>query len=200
MNFYNRIETRFLENLNKRQSQDSFAIPEILQENFHLEKMTIGQNSSVVGKRLMDTAFRSRYNVSVVSIERGDKVYDLPHKDMYFYPFDIITVVGCDENLNKVRPVVEADNDVLIRERKESNVNLHKTSISMRHPLNNVSLRHSNFKEKYNAMVIAIERDDDFNLNPSADTTFRNGDVIWFVCNDDSAKTIMSIEKTATLG
>lgn len=38
MMFYDKIEKHFIENLNNRQSQESFIIPEILQENFHFEK------------------------------------------------------------------------------------------------------------------------------------------------------------------
>ncbi len=41
MKFYKRIEDSFLDNLNKRQSSQVFSMPEICQENCHLQKMTL---------------------------------------------------------------------------------------------------------------------------------------------------------------
>lgn len=81
MRFYERIENRFLENMNKRDDLQVFAVPEVLQENFRLEKMSLSQDSEYVGKIIAETDFRSNYNISVVSVERGRKVFDLPDKD-----------------------------------------------------------------------------------------------------------------------
>ena len=94
MKFYDRLERNFMDNLNKRQKQASFIIPEVLQENFHLEKVTVSPLSQIVGKHLKDTVFRSKYKVSVVCIERGKDTFDLPDKDTIFYPYDIVTLVG----------------------------------------------------------------------------------------------------------
>ena len=52
MKFYDRIEKGFMENLNKRQKQASFIIPEVLQQNFHLEKVIVSPLSQVVGKQI----------------------------------------------------------------------------------------------------------------------------------------------------
>lgn len=194
MRFYQRLEDHFMNNLNKRQSQASFVVPEILQENFHLEKMIVSPNSQVIGKRLMDTAFRSQYNVSVVSIERGNKIFDLPPKDMAIYPYDKITVVGNDEKINILRPIIEVENEVLIRERINSNVNLHNTHITNHDPIYHVSLKNSRLKENYNAMVIAIERCHQFILNPPATTIFENDDIVWFVCDDENASRLIHVE------
>lgn len=186
MKFYGRIESNFMKNLNKRQEQASFVIPEVLQQNFHLEKLTVSQNSQIVGKMLKDTVFRSKYNVSVVSIERGNNTYDLPDIDMTFYPYDIITVVGNDENINKIKPIIEVEDTVLIRERDNHDMSLHSIHVAATNNICGVSLRNSKFKDKYNAMVIAIQRDEDFILNPSASFVFQNGDIIWFVSSDEA--------------
>ncbi len=186
MKFYDRLESNFMKNLNKRQEQASFVIPEVLQQNFHLEKLTVSQNSQVVGKMLKDTVFRSKYNVSVVSIERGHNTFDLPDIDMVFYPYDIITVVGNDENINKIKPIIEVEDNVLIRERENHDMQLHSIRVAETNSICGVSLRNSKFKDKYNAMVIAIQRDEDFILNPSASFVFQNNDIIWFVSADEA--------------
>ena len=195
MKFYERIEKNFMENLNKRQKQASFIIPEVLQQNFHLEKVTVSPLSQVVGKQLKDTVFRSKYKVSVVCIERGKNIYDLPDKDMAFYPYDIVTLVGCDENINKVKPIIEIEDTELIRERVAHKMNLHFVTISEKSPLCHVSLLNSMFKDKYDAMVIAIQRGNDYILSPSASTIFHDKDIIWFVSSNDAAKMIKQKEE-----
>jgi len=194
MKFYDRLEKRFMDNLNKRQKQASFIIPEVLQQNFHLEKVTVSPLSQVVGKQLKDTVFRRDYKVSVVCIERGPKIYDLPDKDMAFYPYDIVTLVGSDENINKVKPIIEIEDTELIHERQDHNMSLHSVKISEKSPICHVSLLNSMFKDRYDAMVIAIQRGDDYILSPSAATIFNCNDIVWFVSSADAAKMIMQKE------
>ena len=195
MKFYDKLEKNFMENLNKRQKQASFIIPEVLQQNFHLEKVTVSPLSRVVGKQLKNTVFRSKFKVSVVCIERGRNTFDLPDKDMAFYPYDIVTLVGSDENINKVKPIIEVEDTELIRERQEQNMSLHSVKISEKSPICHVSLLNSMFKDKYNAMVIAIQRGSDFILSPSASTVFNNNDIVWFVSSSDAAKMIKQKEE-----
>ena len=195
MKFYDKLEKNFMENLNKRQKQASFIIPEVLQQNFHLEKVVVSPLSRVVGKHLKDTVFRSQFKVSVVCIERGNHTYDLPDKDMAFYPYDIVTLVGSDENINKVKPIIEVEDPELIHERQDHNMSLHSVKISENSPICHVSLLNSMFKDKYDAMVIAIQRGDHFILSPSAATVFNCNDVIWFVSSVEAAKMIIQKEE-----
>lgn len=195
MKFYDRLEKNFMENLNKRQKQASFMIPEVLQQNFHLEKMTVSPLSQIVGKQLKDTVFRQKFKVSVVCVERGKNIYDLPDKDLTFYPYDVVTLVGSDENINKVKPIIEIEDNELIREREEHNMSLHNVKISEKSPLCHVSLLNSMFKDKYDAMVIAIQRDTEFVLSPSASTVFNNNDIVWFVSSNEAANLIKQKEE-----
>ena len=190
MKFYDRLEKNFMENLNRRQKQASFIIPEVLQQNFHLEKVTVSPLSQVVGKQLKDTVFRSKYKVSIVCIERGKNIYDLPDKDMTFYPYDLVTLVGSDDNINMVKPILDVEDTELIHERQGHKMNLHKITLSNKSSLCHVSLLNSMFKDKYEAMVIAIQREGDFILSPSAATIFKENDIVWFVSSDDAAQII----------
>ena len=195
MKFYDRLEKNFMENLNKRQKQASFIVPEVLQQNFHLEKVVVSPLSQVVGKQLKDTVFRSKFKVSVVCIERGKNTYDLPDKDMVFYPYDKVTLVGNDENISKVRPIIEVEDTELIRERTGHDMSLHSVKISEKSPICHVSLLNSMFKDKYDAMVIAIQRADGFILSPSASTVFSCDDIVWFVSTNEAAKMIIQKEE-----
>ena len=194
MKFYKRIEENFMDNLNKRQQVQVFEIPEILQENCHLQKMTLSPDSVYSGQIIRETDFRDNYNVSVVSVERGKQIFELPKSDFQLFPFDKITFVGHEDHLRLLLPRVEAFDDQLIQEHEESEVDLYKVEVEHDSPLIDVALMDSGFADKYDAMVIAIERDGQFILNPSARITFQPADLVWFVAQKDKAAFLMHLK------
>ena len=192
MKFYRRIEDRFMDNLNKRQSMQVFTIPEILQENCHLQKMTLSPDSVYAGQIIKETDFRDNYNVSVVSVERGKQLYELPNSSFQLYPYDKITFVGHEDHLRLLLPRVEVFDDQLIQEHEESEVDLYKVEVRSESPYVGVALMDSGLAENFEAMIIAIERDGHFILNPSARITFQPKDLVWFVAQKDKAEILMN--------
>lgn len=195
MHWYERIENRFLENMNKRDTMQSFVLPKVLQENFILEKIPLSPKSTYAGHRIRECDFRSSYNTTVVSVDRADEVIDLPSKDLILFPADEITFLGTEEELARLKPRVEVEDDVLIKERPASDVNIFKMEVDENNRFHNVSLRNSDFRHGYNALVIAIEHGENCILNPGADTVFADGDTIWFVAAEKKAKELV---KSAT--
>ena len=195
MHWYERIESKFLENMNKRDTLHSFVLPEVLQDNFTLDKIPLSPKSQYAGLRIRDCDFRKVYNVSVVSVDRADEVIDLPSKDLVLFPADEITLIGTEEQLAKVRPLLEVEDDVLIKERPASDVDIFRIEVDKGNRLLGTSLRESNFRHGYNAMVIAVERDGEFLLNPQADIVFQEGDTIWFVASEGKAKAMAKLVK-----
>jgi CPA2 family monovalent cation:H+ antiporter-2 len=193
MRFYKRIEQRFMDNLNKRQQSQVFAIPEILQENCHLQKMTLSPDSVYSGKLIKDTDFRDNYNVSVVSVERGKHVFELPKSDFQLFPFDKLTFVGHEDHLRLLQGKIEVFDEQLIQEHEESEVDLFKVEVKPGSPFVDVALMDSGLADKFDTMVIAIERDGQFILNPSARITFQPNDLVWFVAQKDKAEILMSV-------
>ena len=193
MKFYKRIEERFLDNLNKRQSVQVFTIPEILQENCHLQKMTLSPDSPYSGKMVKETDFRDNYNVSVVSVERGKQNFELPKSDFQLFPFDRITFVGHEDHLRLLLPRLEVFDEQLIQEHEESEVDLYKVEVEPNSPFIGIALMDSGLADKYEAMVIAIERDGQFILNPSARITFQPADLVWFVAQKERAEVLMNM-------
>ena len=193
MRFYKHIEERFMDNLNKRQSMQVFEIPEILQENCHLQKMTLSPDSAYAGQVIKETDFRDNYNVSVVSVERGKQFFELPKSDFQLFPYDKITFVGHEDHLRNLVGRIEVFDDQLIPEREEGEVDLYKVKVRPDSPFINVSLMDSGLADKYDAMVIAIERNEQFILNPSARITFQPADLVWFVAQKEKAEVLMGM-------
>ena len=183
--FYNRIEERFVTNFYQRQAQNSFQIPESLEKNFLMERMTVTPYSPLAGTTLLHSRLRQDFNVNVVTVERAGKIYDLPEKEMLIMPSDRLTFLGNEDQLAKVRSVVEVEPDMLIHDHSDHEINTYRLEVSETNPLVGISIRDSGFTSKYNAMVIGIEHGRDYIVNPQADTRFRVGDIVWFVSPND---------------
>ena len=193
MNFYRRIEKRFLENLNHRQSNQVFTIPEVLQENCRLSKMTLSPDSQYSGKTIRETDFRDSFNVSVVSVERGKNNYDLPKPDFQLFPYDKITFVGNEDKLRLLMGRIESFEDTLINEHENGDVDMYKVEVRPDSPYCGVMLKDSDLASRYNTMVIALERDGDFILNPSPRVAFAANDIVWFVASSANAKVLLAL-------
>ncbi len=195
MKWYERIEKRYLDNMNNRQTLQPFVLPDVLQENFTLDKMLLTAKSEYAGKRIRECDFSAKYGISVVGVDRGDEAVDLPRRDFVLYPMDEVTFLGTEEQLGKLRPYVEVEDDVLIKERPASDVNIYYADIDENNLYCGVSLHDSDLRNRFNVFVIAVERDDKFILNPNSSLVFELGDKVWFVSSETHAKEMQKYAK-----
>ena len=140
---------------------------------------------------IKETDFRDNYNVSVVSVERGKQLIELPKSDFRLYPYDKITFVGHEDHLRLLLGKIEAFDDTLIQEHDESDVDMYKVEVRPDSPYIGVALMDSGLAEEYEAMIIAIEREGHFILNPSAKITFQPNDMVWFVAQKSKAEILI---------
>jgi len=181
--YYHRIEDRFVNNFNQRQAQQSFKIPESLEENFQMERVRVTPYSHMAGKRLFESGIRQKYNINLISIERAGKLYDLPDKDMIIMPTDRLTVIGAEGDIARFRNDVDVEPDMLIHDHSDNNVNLYRLVVTPDMALVGKDIIHSEIQKRYRALVIAIERKEgkDYVLNPQPTTVFKEGDTMWLV-------------------
>ena len=185
INFYQRIENQFIENFNSRQAQQSFKIPTSLEKNFYMERIPVSLYSPFSGKRLMETRLREDYGVNVVSIERAGVVYDLPERDMLILPGDKLSVMGNEDQIAQLRSVLDVEPDMLIHDHSDNELNIYRLTVNHDTPFRGLSISQSSFAQHYHAMIIAMERDGDQLVNPSAHTIFEENDVVWFVSPEE---------------
>lgn len=183
--FYQRIENQFIENFNSRQAQQSFKIPTLLENNFYLERIPITQYSPFAGRRLMDTNFREDYGINVVSIERAGQIYDLPSKEMLLMPGDKLSVMGNEDQISHLRSVIDVEPDMLIHDHSDNELNIYRLTVHPENPFIGLTISQSKFSQHYHAMIIAIEHNGEYILNPRSNTVFYENDVIWFVSPDE---------------
>lgn len=177
------IESRFFENLNERDLRRSGKNNNLVSD-LHLAYMTLGTGCDFVGEKLKDSQLRPKYGVNIVSIQRGNERYTIPGGDMRLYPGDQIGVIGTDEQLETFLPVVEKEATSGADARKNEDFELFSIALEDGNELVGKTPRTSGLRENYDALVIAVERNDQYiDQDADSEVTFMPGDLIWLVGN-----------------
>jgi CPA2 family monovalent cation:H+ antiporter-2 len=180
--FYDKLEKRFLLNLNARENKNTQ--PEILPWDTHLADLVVAPESRLAGKTLVELAVREKYGVNIALIERGKIMIPTPGRDEQLFPHDKVMVIGTDDQLAAVKELFEGSTD----EQMESSfpredMTLQKVVISSSSPVYGQSIRNSGIREATQGLVVGIERQGQRILNPDSNLVFENGDIVWIVGN-----------------
>lgn len=180
--FYERMEHRFLHNLNARDEENKQ--PEILPWDSHLLELTVAPESELVGKSLIDLAIREKHGVNIALIERGKIMIPTPNRDERLYPNDKVLIIGTDDQLAAVTPLFEGkagdDNATFPKQ----DMSLQKVVITSKSPVFGQSIRSSGIREQTQGLVVGIERNGQRILNPDSNMVFENEDIVWIVGNN----------------
>jgi len=180
--FYERMEYRFLNNLNAR--EEANKQPEILPWDSHLLELTVAPESDLVGKTLVELAIREKHGVNIALIERGKIMIPTPNRDERLYPNDKVLVIGTDDQLAAVKPLFEGlfdDNSSIF---PKQDMSLQKVVINSKSPVFGQSIRSSGIREQTQGLVVGIERNGKRILNPDSNLVFENEDIVWIVGNN----------------
>ena len=183
--FYGRIEERFTSNFNSRQAQASFHIPQGMENEFAMERLRMTPASPLAGKTLAQGEIRERYGANIVTIERGDKIVDMPDKDQILMPADVLTVIGTEEQVSAIRADIEKESDMLVHDHSDHEMHMYRYHVESGGPLCGLPIGTSALATKHHAMVIAIERGGRKIVNPDRHTVFQHDDLLWFVSPDE---------------
>lgn len=181
--FYERMEHRFLNNLNAR--EQASKQPEILPWDSHLLELTVAPESNLVGQTLVDLAVREKYGINIALIERGKIMIPTPARNERLYPNDKVLVIGTDDQLAAVKPLFEGNH---VEESETSfpkqDMSLQKIIINSKSPVFGQTIRDSGIREKTQGLVVGIERNGQRILNPDSNLVFENDDIVWIVGNN----------------
>ncbi|WP_247234579.1 cation:proton antiporter [Telluribacter sp. SYSU D00476] len=177
--FYNRIESRFIQNLHSREQdgKSNYILPPW---NAHLAFFNISPDSPLVGKSLLKLKLREKYGINVVMIERGSKRLLLPNQHEVLFPSDRIEVIGTDEQLSVFRSLVETvntDGKILLAD--DNPISLEHIKVLSTHTFTGKTIRESRIREFTNGLIVGLEREGTRILNPDSTEIINPGDVIW---------------------
>lgn len=184
---YSRLETHFLTNLNLREEVAKKHHPlktsfnsEFNNKDIELTSVVVSPYSRYIGKSLGELSFRQEFGVNVVAIVRGDLKIYIPKSSERIYPQDKLAVVGTDGQLQKFRDEIESPQGVPDTEEMYQEMNLHSFTVNEAFHFLDKSIVQSRFGEKYDSIVVAIERNGAL-VPLDKDVTFLLGDLVWFV-------------------
>ncbi len=188
-NFYQRIEVRFLENLNEREAQAQRAQRPTQSDQFkselqpwdaHIVELEVAPEAEYVGKTLMELQWREQYGINIVFIRRGEKVIHAPGRYNKLLPHDLVGIIATDEQIQKFKPVFDAK-DETVPEVDVEDIALQKIVVNEHTQLKGKDIRSSGLRERTNGLVIGIERGGERILNPESTTVFEWDDIVWIV-------------------
>lgn len=178
--FYNKLEARFILNLNARENKTLNILP----WDTHLTEITVAPESELVGKSLVDLKMREQYGVNIAMIERGKLTISTPSRDERLYPNDKLLIIGTDEQLANIKPLFESTIDENASEFTKEDMSLQKIVVNSSSKIYGKSIRESGIREHANGLIVGVERKGARILNPDSDLVFDNDDIVWIVGNN----------------
>jgi len=206
--FYQRIEGRFLSNLNARELAEERAnasSENLLRRHFspqsdsspwdaHMIDLEINPLAKYVGKTLVELGWREKYGVNIAYIKRGNKLIYAPGRNSRLLPFDSVGIIATDEQMQAFKPVFDTSEQVAGNEQDVEDIIVQKFVVDEHNKLKGLTIRDSGIREKTNGLVIGIQRNKNRILNPNSSTTFQWGDIVWIV---GERKKIQKLNETA---
>lgn len=192
--FYQRLERRFISNLNSREiaEEENSHAEKILRPHFkaeselspweaHMVDMEVKQNAEYIGKTLEELAWRETYGVNIAYIKRGDKLIYAPSRFSKLLPFDRVGIIANDEQIQKFKPVFDAVETIESADYNVEDIIVQKFVVNEHNKLKGLTVRESGIRERTNGLIIGIERNNERILNPNSFTVFEWGDIVWIV-------------------
>ncbi|WP_291912337.1 cation:proton antiporter [Chitinophaga sp. CB10] len=186
--FYNRIEKRFLTNLNARETAAEEAKAKqlvTLPWDAQVSEIDIDPWSTLIDIPLEQLQLREKYGINIGAIRRGDVTIYTPSRYEKLFPYDKITVIGNDSQLEEFNKIASSSISHVKADENGGSENIGLVSIVVdeNNGLTGKTLRNSGIRERTQALVVGIARGGEKMLNPSSDTVFEWEDVVWLVGN-----------------
>lgn len=176
-----RVEKHFIDNVNVRENTRT-GKERGLVSDLHLASIRVGYGCPFVGEKLKNAKLRQKYGINLVSIQRNSVEHMVPDGEMRIFPGDTLGVIGSDEQILEILPVVEASGEPLQANNSESNVKFTHFTLRADAGIVGKSLKDARLREDYSALLVSVERGGEY-LSPDIDLVFEASDILWIVGN-----------------
>ncbi len=173
------IEAKFMDNLNERELRRSGRNNNLV-SNMHLAFMVVGYDCPFVGEKLKNSDLGKKYGVNIAGIQRGANAILVPGGDSRIFPGDQLAVIGTDEQIQALLPIVEASSDTASNNEALTDIKMQNIQLSETSPLVNKSIQHSGLRDVYHTLLVSLQRDNEY-IKPDATLTFQPHDILWVV-------------------
>lgn len=195
--FYNYIQSKFIYNLNEREIVQEKEEQRKKQEKFqytwdntHISDMTVPQNANFIGVRLGDLDWRTKFQINIAYIKRGDRILQIPNSESILYPFDKIGIIGTDEQLQRFEKYLQIIGETPPEEnqiKNTDNFTLDKVVV----PQDFCRLQYKTVgwvKDNSKGIIVSIERNGEIIQNPDRNVEIKLGDYLTIVADKKNLK------------
>ncbi len=179
---YDRIEFRFLSNLNQR---DAIGIessaPKLAPWNAKIYPIKIDKNYSFLGKPLLELGWREQIGVNIALIKREYQTIVSPKRTDCIFPGDELFVIGTALQVQKLQVLFR--NQELPSSDESQDVEPFSIQLGSSHIFNGKSIRDTGIREATDILVAGIERQGERILNPSSNFQLKENDSMLLVGN-----------------
>jgi CPA2 family monovalent cation:H+ antiporter-2 len=145
----------------------------------HLIEVKVPTRSPIIGKSLLELKLRENYGINVVIIIRNGENNIAPRASEILYPGDRILCFATDSEVERFEEDIQVRPDYNNYTPEADAHSLQCFKVKKSCPLNNVSIRMSGIREKFDCIVVGMERAGERIRSPKADLSFLENDVIW---------------------
>ena len=183
---YISAEARFMANFNERSLQRGDEGTEWLDEKLYVQQLDAAEAQS--GKSLRQLDWGNRFSVNVVQITRGRKRLFMPPANTELRTGDRLLLIGQREELRSLRMSLGLPEEMELptlraftEGQKEANDPFYATAIGVGRDseLAGKSIRNCGLRQKYDCMILGLQRDRLPILQPDVNMTMQPGDLVW---------------------
>ncbi len=189
--FYNRIESRFMANLNQHEHREEASRTMLTPWDTHIATIELNEKAPFIGSTLATTQLRERFGINIVKIDRGNSVINTPGRDERLYPQDKLYIIGTDEQLNAFNAYLESSSARIGEGQIRPEISLFHLVIPDNSPLVGKSIRESRIRELSQGIIVGIEREGSRIINPDSVTEFMPYDIVYIVGNKMRIQVLM---------
>lgn len=186
-NIHSWFEKRFIENLSERDIlanqpiiSEKPSLPPLAPWDAHIAKLEVQPESELVGLSLQKAAIREKYGITIALIERGHKLISPPSPTEALYPYDKVSIIGTDEQIEVFRQSIQPEfSDSHLAE--SGSYSLKQIQVLENSELIHRKIRDSGLREQGQGLIVGLERAGQRILNPDSQITIQANDILWVV-------------------
>ncbi|MGE3760142.1 MAG: cation:proton antiporter regulatory subunit, partial [Pseudobdellovibrionaceae bacterium] len=143
-----------------------------------LTELEVSADSPACGMSIERLGLKESFGVMIAAIDRGHKRILAPKATDFIYPFDKLSIVGADSDVERFKTLVEAAH---MSEHVERPLKLRSIVIEENSPVCGKAIRDSGLRDYVDGLLVGLEREGYKQLNPPADLRLEPGDRLWIV-------------------
>lgn len=181
---YQNIETRFIRNLNAKERAElekKKTMPALAPWDAVLSEFVVSPVSKLCGKTLLQSQLKEKFGVTIALIERGERRFVAPGRDVLLMSYDRLHLIGTEEQLTMAKELIEGKDHSTILTEAEANYGLESFLLSNSSPYIHKTIRECGLRENIDGLIVGLERNGKRFLSPDSQMILEAQDLLWVV-------------------